>query len=175
MEKFVAIGFIRKPHGINGEMKVQVDDTFLEDFLKVKVVFLEVGGHKTPYFVHSTRSAQELFLCLEDVEDRETASGLANKEIFLRDQDLSAPVPLPVDGSPAAASYQILEGFTIEDLHVGRVGVIEEVVDLPQQWIAILHYRGREVMVPLHPDLILSIDAGQRLIRMDLPEGLLEL
>jgi 16S rRNA processing protein RimM len=45
---------------------------------------------------------------------------------------------------------------------------------MPQQEMAFLDYRGREVLIPLNEQLIISIDETQKHILMDLPEGLLD-
>ena len=43
------------------------------------------------------------------------------------------------------------------------------------QWLAKLTYEGKEVLVPLIEQMILDVNVRNKFIRMDLPEGLLEL
>ena len=46
---------------------------------------------------------------------------------------------------------------------------------MPQQHLAIVDYRGREVFIPLHPDIVVSLDEKAKKITLRLPGGLLEL
>ncbi len=41
--------------------------------------------------------------------------------------------------------------------------------------MAIVETNGKEMMIPLHDQLIVDIDKDQKVIRMEIPEGLLEL
>jgi ribosomal 30S subunit maturation factor RimM len=41
--------------------------------------------------------------------------------------------------------------------------------------MAIVVYEGREVLIPLHEDLIVEADHEAQVVTMRLPEGLLEL
>ena len=40
---------------------------------------------------------------------------------------------------------------------------------------AIINREEKEIMIPIHEELILQIDVDQSLIQMDLPEGILDL
>ena len=91
---------------------------------------------------------------------------LRSQDIRLHSQETIAPQEI--------SSFDQLVGFVIIDEIVGRVGTIEEVVEYPQQELAVVQYKGREVMIPLHEQLIESIDPKGRVIKMTLPEGLVD-
>ena len=61
------------------------------------------------------------------------------------------------------------------DKEVGEVGVIEEILDMPQQEMTLIRYKKREVLIPLNEELILEIDEKKKQVMVDLPEGLLDL
>ena len=42
MEKLISIGYTKKPHGLKGEIKLHIEDRYLEDLLEAGFV---VGGH----------------------------------------------------------------------------------------------------------------------------------
>jgi len=67
----------------------------------------------------------------------------------------------------------VLIGTVVHDQELGLVGSIEAIESYPQQEIMIVAYQDRQVMIPLHPDLIIEMIPGERLV-MDLPEGLLD-
>ena len=60
------------------------------------------------------------------------------------------------------------------DKNHGELGEIIEVHEYPQQYIATVPYRFREVMFPLNDEIIQSIDEEQKILYIRLPDGLLE-
>ena len=60
-------------------------------------------------------------------------------------------------------------------LPMGLLGAIEAIIEYPQQEMAALTIEGKAVLIPLNEQLIISIEAETKVIRMDLPEGLLAL
>ena len=48
MEEYVNIGYTKKPFGITGELKVHIEEEYLEDFLQAKVFFLKMNGKPVP-------------------------------------------------------------------------------------------------------------------------------
>ncbi len=46
MEDFVAIGKTQKPHGLKGELKLHVEEMFIEDLFDAEAVFIEIKGNK---------------------------------------------------------------------------------------------------------------------------------
>lgn len=172
-EDLVFIGKTKKPHGIKGELKLYVEDKFEEDFYQAKIIFLNVGGSETPFFVEGIRGEAFPILKLEDVDTRNRAMDFSHKEIFLRKEDLlkeeeKAPV-LEV------LQFKHLAGYKIEDETIGAIGTIEEVIEMPQQEMAVLQIKNKEVLIPLSEGLIIEILDKEKLVKMDLPEGLVEL
>lgn len=169
MEDYQEIGQTGKAFGTEGALKVKVEARFLDDFLEAPVVFLKLMGKPVPFFLEYIHNESPLIVKLEEVDSRETALGLAGKSLLLRREDIDEAALQPVFDLSA------LEGFRIIDQALGEVGVIEEVIELPQQMMAVLQYEEREVLIPLSDQLILNVDAEEQRITMDLPEGLLDL
>lgn len=171
-EDFIPVGFVRKAHGVYGEMRLQVREVFIEDVLEAKVLFIRRQGRPAPYFIESIRDAGNIIVKLEGVNTPEAAKTLNGSELLMRREDIGhnwqedEEAPLP---------YAALQGYTIVDQEKGDIGVIEEVIDLPQQALAALKFEGREVLIPLNEHFIQSVDHTRRRLVMELPEGLLEL
>ncbi|MCO6487954.1 MAG: 16S rRNA processing protein RimM [Phaeodactylibacter sp.] len=168
-EEYVPIGRAGKAFGTEGALKFRVEEPFLDDFLDAPVIFLELLGNPVPFFIEYIRNESPLIVKLEEVDSRESALELAGKALLLREEDVAREsLERPFDLSA-------LEGFLVVDRKAGEVGRIEEVIELPQQMMAIVPYEAREVLIPLNDQLILEVDVEARRISMDLPEGLLEL
>ena len=174
MQDYVVIGSTKKPFGVHGELKVDIADAYLEDFLQAKVLFLKVKGKPVPYFVENIRMGGTPLLKLEEVDDKETAATIGARELLLRKGDLLSPDQRQLEVEPTF-HYQDCLGFTIVDAKEGELGTIQEIAEFPQQEMAVTKYQGREILIPLHPLLIDSIDPEKKEVLMTLPEGLLEL
>ncbi|HMX40810.1 MAG TPA: ribosome maturation factor RimM [Saprospiraceae bacterium] len=172
---YVTIGHTKKTHGIAGELKAHIEERYLEDFLKNERIFLDVKGTKVPYFIRNVRGGKDYIIHLEDVDTREAAYALQSREMLLRESDLIPDTEreIEIDGEETL-QYAHLVGYQIKDQRLGLVGSIEEVLEMPQQEMAFLTYKGREVLIPLHPHLIISIDDEAQTVQMDLPDGLLD-
>lgn len=168
----ISIGFCKKPHGVGGELKVRIEAEYLEDFLQAEVIFLDINSKQVPYFIEKIRPGNELLVKLEDVDSREAAAALNGKEMFLREEDIHTGEEEEDDEDLA---YEDLVGYEIIETDLGSIGKIEDVLDYPQQMMALLTYQEREILIPLNEYLIQDIDVENQKIIMELPEGLLEL
>lgn len=172
---YINIGRTGKAHGIAGEMKLHIEERFLEDFLKNERIFIDIKGTKIPYFVANVRGKGDMILQLEEVENRDVALQLQSREVFLREKDLLLEEEREFEvAEEETLEYEHLTGFLIVDQTLGEIGAITEVLEMPQQEMAFLNYKNREVLVPLNAQLIVEIDAKNKKVMMDLPEGLLE-
>lgn len=172
MDKYIEIGFAGKTHGVSGELKFSVEDDYWDDFEKADVLFLEVGGRKTPFFVESIKSGNLLLVKFEDISSREAANDLTNRPVFMRQKDVTSKT---IDSVRVEDMFDLLPGFFINQTNGEPVGKINEVLEFPQQIMAVVDYDGKEVFIPLNDVFIKDIDQEQRILLMELPEGLLDL
>ena len=172
--QYVNIGYTKKTHGIGGELKFVIEEQYLEDFLRNERIFLNVKGSQVPYFVVNVRGKGEMILKLEEVDSREAAFTLQSREVFLREQDLVPGHQRELEVEEETLEYEHVAGFLLVDKTAGEVGRIEEVLDMPQQEMAFLKHKGRDVLIPLNEQFIISIDEKAKKVFADLPEGLLD-
>ena len=172
MEKYISIGYTKKTRGVKGNIRVEVEDIYFEDFQKATVVFLSQKGKQMPFFVEKIMNEKELLLKLEDVDSKEVAHDLTSKELFLREADISEKVEQEVISDLV---FGHLVAYQIEDKTLGKIGEITEVIEYPQQEIAVILFQKKEVLIPLHEALIEEINEEHRVVVMDLPEGILDL
>lgn len=170
---YVCIGHTRKAHGLTGEIKVSIEDQYLEDFLKNERVFIAIKSSKIPYFIANIRGKGEMIVQLEEVDNRDTAQLLQSREIFLRQQDILTDKERELEIPDDSLEYEHLAGYMIVDQSLGEIGTIDEILEMPQQEMAFLRYKNREVLIPMNEHFIVSIDEKGKVVQMDLPEGLL--
>ncbi len=171
---YVCIGRTKKAHGLTGEIKMGIEEQYLEDFMKNERIFIAVKSSKIPYFIANVRGKGEMIVQLEDVDSRDAAQVLQAREIFLREQDILTEIEREYEVPDDSLEYEGLVGFMMLDKTIGEIGPIDEVLEMPQQEMAFLRFKGKEVLIPLNEQLIVEVDAVNKKVMMDLPDGLLD-
>lgn len=171
IKEYIQVGHTGKPHGIHGALKLVVKERYEQDVLQANVLFVEINGGVVPFFVEDLSIGNAWIIKLEDVETPEQAIGLSGKGVFLREADLLPPEP----DENAEPDYSRFIDFEVVDAETGPVGRIREVYDLGAQSLAGVISKNREILIPMHKDLIQAIHEDVREIVMVLPKGLLDL
>ncbi|HEY8927595.1 MAG TPA: ribosome maturation factor RimM [Mucilaginibacter sp.] len=168
-EDHFRIGTILKTKGLNGELNIYVDFDGIEK-IKFNSLFIEIAGKLVPYFVSSIKYLQKNagYLVLEDVDTIEKASLLVRKDIYL-------PNKLKPKKKKEEFTLMDLKGFIAIDDNEGELGAIIEVLEYPQQILASVMFKNKEVLFPLNEAIIKGINADENELYVELPEGLLDI
>ena len=163
------IGTVLKPKGLKGELHAYLDFEGLEN-IRFNTIFLEITGWLVPYFISSIKYLQKnaAYIILEDIDTIEKASALAKKEIYL-------PNKLRPKKEKEEFTLMDLVGFTAIDEDEGELGIITGIQEYPQQLIAAVNFKNCEVLFPLNEEIIKGIDVVKEIVRVNLPEGLLDI
>jgi 16S rRNA processing protein RimM len=169
IEDSFKIGSIIKTKGLKGELQLYVDFENL-DLVDFNAVFFDLAGKLVPYFLESIKYHQNstAYLFLEDVDTIEKAAKLVKKDVYL-------PNKLKPKKKSGDFTLMDLLGFIAIDEDEGELGRIINIQELPQQLIATVHYKDCEVLFPLNEEIIKGIDVVKGIVRVDLPEGLLDI
>ena len=168
-EDHFRIGTFIKTKGLKGELQFYVDFADL-DAIDFSAIFVDMAGKLVPYFVESVKyqSNNIGYFFLEDVDTIEKASRLVKKDAYL-------PNKLKPKKKKGDFTLMDLQGFIAVDVYEGELGEITAIQELPQQFIATVHYKNCEVLFPLNEEIIKSIDVVKGIVTVDLPEGLLDI
>lgn len=163
---FLAVGRLGKPHGIKGEIQMVVLTDFPER-LKVGLKVYLGEDHQPNKIVSVRRNNQRLLIRFAGMKDRSQVEQLRTLPVFVRTEDIP----------PLAAGelylHQIL-GFSVEDSALGVLGFLAEVLETGANDVYIIRPdAGKDILIPAIPEVILEIDLMHRLIRVELPEGLI--
>jgi 16S rRNA processing protein RimM len=168
-EEAFYIGYITKTKGLKGEVQLffEYDEP---ELLDLDVVFAEINGKMVPFFVSScklqTNNTGNFYF--DDVDHIDKAQTLVKKKIYL-------PLSKMPDRSDEEFHYNDLKGYIVSDEMHGELGEVIEVNEYPQQFVATVLYKGKEIMFPLNEDMIVEIDEEEETLLVDLPEGLLDI
>ena len=169
MTEYFKIGKIVAVHGLKGELLLKHTLDKKTSLKGLQTIFTEERKNSfLPWFIQSTnlKSEEEVYLKLENVDTREAALKLGQKEIWLPEPDFKK---FSAKTSPAS-----ILGYTIIN-DQEPLGEILEVIEQPHQLLCRLEIKGKEVLIPLHEDSLKKTDHRRRQVVVQLPEGLIEL
>ncbi|TNE80394.1 MAG: 16S rRNA processing protein RimM [Bacteroidetes bacterium] len=160
------IGRIGKPHGHEGKLKLDLLPQLETDLQLEEPVFLLIDGKPVPFFMQEcNEAANPPILHFEDITDLETAKLLTGLKVF-------APKSA-IEGLPAW--YGDLDTYTVTDVNLGEIGPIKEIRESGLQELICIDYKGQEILIPYQDELVVDVDEKRKILKMDLPEGLLDL
>ncbi len=163
------IGYITKTRGLKGEVQVYFEFNEYEQ-LELETVYIDIDSKLIPFFVDSYKlqSNQTGYVFFEDVDHIDAAQKLVKKSLYL-------PNTQKPERDPDEFLYTDLIGYTVHDTKLGELGSISEVNEYPQQFIAVMPYKFRQVMFPLNEAILLEINEEEGTVLVELPEGLIEI
>jgi 16S rRNA processing protein RimM len=169
MTEYFKIGKLVSAFGLQGELVLK-HNLGKKTSLKGLVAFFieERANSFIPYFIESTRikNEEEVYLKVQDLNTREAAVKIAQKEVWLPEVDFKK-------FSAKTAPINLL-GYAIEE-NKETLGTILEVIEQPHQILCRIEVKGKEAYIPLNESTILRIDHKGRRVLVELPEGLLEI
>lgn len=169
--RYLLIGKVLRPHGVRGELRVQVLTDYPERISKLETVFIGTGNNDenaTPYALNHARPHQNyMLLTLENVNDREQADLL--RELFVM-VALENAVPLE-EGEYYL--YQ-LEGLQARTDDGQILGTVSEVLETGANDVYVITSpKYGEILIPVTDETIVKVDVAAGYIIVHLLEGLL--
>ncbi len=162
------IGQVMKMHGFKGKLELSLTDDIF-GYADIDYLFFKIEGLLVPFFVESytPKGNNKALIKLDDVDDVTSAQKLLNAEIYFPYSEIP-------ERETENNTWEHLIGYKIEDIHEGYIGDVTDVNTQSANTLLFVKTKeGKEIMIPLHPELIKEYDEKQREILMDLPEGLL--
>lgn len=161
------IGVLGKPHGIHGEIQFNfTDDIF--DRVEAEYILCLMDGILVPFFFeeYRFRSDSTALIKLDGIHTAEQARRFTNIEVFF-------PIDQAEEVEDGVMSWSYFVGFTIEETSHGTLGEITDVDTTTINTLFVVDHQGEELLIPAQEEFILQMDTDQRIITMQLPEGLI--
>lgn len=158
---FLVVGRLRRPHGLRGELIMEVLTDFPERLRPgIRVM---VGDERRQLRLRTVRSNDTtLLVSFKDLETPEAAAELRNQLVYVRAEDRP---PLP----EGEYYHHQLIGLRVVDEIGKHIGDLSQIIDTAgaNDVYVIRTGQGKEVLVPAIQDVILEIDLdrGEMLIR----------
>jgi 16S rRNA processing protein RimM len=162
---YLAVGFLRRAHGVRGEIIMDLHTDFPERLRSGRKLFL--GEERKAMTLAGARPhAKGMLVQFKGIETPEDAGQLRNQWVYVRAAD--------VPSLPEGKLYQHeLLGFGVEDEHGNHLGELVEIIETGANDVYVIKGEsGKELLLPAIPSVILETDVARRLLRVHLLEGL---
>jgi len=162
---YLVVGFLRRPHGVQGEIIMDLHTDFPERLRSGRKLL--VGDEHKPMTLASARPhAKGMLIKFKGVETPEDVGQFRNQWVYVK---ASAVPPLP-----EGQIYQHeLFGFKVVDENDNVLGELVEIIETGANDVYVVKDdSGRELLLPAIPSVILDLDPARRLMRVHLLEGL---
>jgi len=164
------LGKIAKKFSFKGEVLIYLDTDEPELYEDMESVFVEFGKNLIPYFIENSSLHKNDFLRVrfEDVKTEAEAEELLGNAVYL---------PLKMLPKLTGNKFYFHEviGFEVEDKRLGVVGVIQSINDSSAQPLFEVLKADVEILIPMIDHFLVEIDRKNKKVKMDLPEGLIEM
>ncbi len=174
LQSFVEIGHTQKPHGLNGEIKVFVEEEFEEDFLNASVILLDMSGKPNPFFIESIRGSNQLIVKFEGIADRDRAALLSSKKMMMKLSDLTPAEAIAPEVVEDTAELDLV-GYILIDTESNQQAEIIEIMEVNNQELLVVNNQGKELYIPFVEAWIIDLNVSEKKLVMNLPLGLFDL
>ena len=170
MPSLLVVGAVRRPHGLRGEVVVEVRTDFPERFADGVRLLWRRGALERPLVVRAVRpGARGLLMRFEGTEDVDAARALQGGELCVPETE-AHPAP------PGFFYAHEVRGFACEDASGRPLGSVLDLESTPAgPMLTVDAGGGREALVPWTRPIVVSVDRESRRVVLDPPAGLFEL
>jgi|SRR6185436_9578550 len=168
-EECFYLGKIIRTHGVKGDVMVYLDVDNPQQYKKLKSIFIEREEIITPFNISTVSIRDNIArIHITGVDDMTKAEEFLKCEVYL---PLSK---LPKLDKNKFYLHEIIN-FKVIDRTKGEIGIFEKIIDLPHQTVAQIKNGNKEILVPMIPEFIESVNREEKILYLDLPEGLVDL
>lgn len=170
VDDLISVARTQKPYGIRGELMILFNR---EEYTEIDAdyYFLMIEGIPVPFRVEEFAFSTETLVRVkfEDIENELDASRYVRLEVLLpRAQVMS-------EETITTPKWNFYIGYTVLDQHGETLGVIDEVDDTTINVLFIVRNDDVEHLIPATEDFITAVDEEEKILRMLIPEGLIDM
>lgn len=169
--KYLVIGQITKPHGVRGELRVDVTTDVPERYLQLERVLIAKNERQTPQEVEveSVRFHQEKVLIkFTGYNYRDQIEGFRKWLVLIPTEEA---IPLE-DGE---FFYYQLIGMKVVTDEGDQVGIVKEIIQTGANDVFVLSHPDKgEILIPDTEEVVLNVDRDSRTIMIHVIPGLLD-
>jgi 16S rRNA processing protein RimM len=162
---YLSLGFLRRPHGLHGEIIMDLHTDFPERLRKGRKLF--VGEDHKPFTVESVRPhGNGVLIKFRTIDIPEEAGQYRNQWVYAKTKDL------PSLSTGQHYQHELL-GMNVVDNDGNPLGTLSEIIETGANDVYVVRDdSGKEILLPNIPSVILELDFARRMMKVHLLEGL---
>ena len=162
---YLAIGFLRRPHGVSGEIIMDLHTDFPDRIKAGRKVYIG-EKYEAATFGSVRVHGNGLLVSLRGYDTPETAGRFRNQWVYVKAKDVP---PLP-EGKHY--KYEMI-GLEVVDDNGNALGKLAEILETGANDVYIVRDEtGKEILLPNIPAVILNVDMETRVVKVHLIDGL---
>jgi len=166
-ERCRKIGFIRKSHGVKGEVILEFESALEFSVAGANRFFVDIDGLLVPFFVSENelrlRSLNSALVKFDWVDSEKYSRRLIGREVYLFLQEA---------GDDSFDPFTSLNDYTVFDENNDLAGVVAGIEDFSGNVVLKVVSGDNEFLIPFNDELLISIDKKSQKITLQIPEGL---
>ena len=165
--EFLAVGKLRRPHGVRGELLMSIWTDFPERLQPDKQVY--VGKTYQPYQINTIRDhRQDMIISFDGFTSRDDVGHLRNQIVYVRASGI--PV-LPDDG---IYLHQLIGLKVISDEDETVLGIVTEIIETGANHVLLVRRESKgDLLIPDIEPVVLNINLEKGEILVHLIPGLI--
>jgi len=164
------VGFFKKTHGVNGDLVLEFEPQFEYSIENAALFFVELEGLLVPFFIMEDgfrfKTENSAILTFDGVESEKYAKRMVGSSVFLFKNEI-----IVMDDE---LSDSELVDYLLVDEKRGKIGIIDQIDNYSGNIVFTVNFKGKELLVPFNEDFLLEIDKQNKVITLNLPEGLFD-
>jgi 16S rRNA processing protein RimM len=164
---FLAVGKVRRPHGVTGYVLVEIYTDFPERLRPQAMVY--AGEQHLPLTIKQQRSHNDgVLLAFEGFSTPEQVGRFRNQILYIKSSE--------TEGLPAGEYYfHELLGLCALDENDELLGEVTEIMETGANDVYVVtNDSGRELLLPAIPEVVLNVDLVSKSMKVHLLPGLLD-
>jgi 16S rRNA processing protein RimM len=162
---YLVIGYLRRAHGVRGEIIMDLHTDFPERIRSGRKVL--IGESHQPFTLDTVRPHSDgLLVSIRGVDTPEEVGKYRNQWVYVKASDVP---PLP-EGKHY--QYELID-LDVVDENGNLLGKLVEILETGANDVYVVRDEaGKEILLPAIPSVIMDLDMSQRTLRVHLLEGL---
>lgn len=162
---FLAVAKIYRPHGLNGEVSVELLTDFPERLIKGKQVY--IGKNRFPTKIDTIRKMDKKYLIsFVNHHSRDSVGSFRNEIVYTRDKDL----PVLTDNE---YYHHDLIGMSVFSIEEKEIGVLIEIILTGANDVYVIkphNQDAKEILIPAIKSVVKTVDTENKKMTVKLQE-----
>jgi len=128
---------------------------------KEKFIFIKINNNFIPFTINKISSNK--FLKLEEISNEKEAEKIKKKYIYEKSKQ---------NIEESKKEINIID-FKIIDKNYKEIGKVKKVIERKIQPLILAEFKEKEFYIPFHKKFVIRIDENKKIIKTNIPEGII--